>query len=481
MAEHGSWEVSSPAGVTWLVEPRGIARPPLRAYYATVKTGIFPAAPRDDAVATWVARGFADARWVGPPAMDVSPETHLSERWILSLTPPANEAQAKAACEKARSLHKTSCKVTVRFDLPLVGRGILRAERGNFTKEFDGVLELLSPRGPIEVLDLVPEQIKKEVSREKFGPKLFVVPLSADQVSLVQSTSFANYLEGVVPAEIFPNAPGEALKAQAVVARTYAIRGAPDRYSTRPYLLCATTDCQVYRGVEFKRETTSAAVAETKDLVLRDNRGELAETFYHSICGGHTEPRTVSLGGPRRDYLLGVSDQLPGEADGLLSTDDEVRAYLEAPARSYCGTSRLTNPQRWRWSVTLGETQIASLLESLKLSPPFQGIRVVKRGISGRAMEIEVQAAGRFRRVEGEYKIRLLLGGLLSSLFVFEPEPSSGKITSLTIRGGGYGHAVGMCQVGAIGRAEAGQTFEEILRAYFPGTELSHLLPGKVH
>ncbi len=483
MSEHASWEVASPPDVVWEVRPLAVTRPAHVRYYATLESRLKSTTDRlpKELPRLWKRRGFPSSRWIGPPSMDTEIKPHLFERWFLSITAPTSEVIAKNACAKVRRAWKISCKVIARAELPQVGRGLLQAVNGNFSKEFDGLLELISPRGPIEILDLIPEEIRDESSNELFGPRLFVVPLTKKALSLVQSTSFGNYLEGVVPAETFPNGPEHALKAQAIIARTYALRNAHTEFSFRPFLLCASTQCQVYRGVEFKQPATSRAVQQTANLVLRDQQGELAETFYHSICGGHTEARSTIWGGKNRHYQKGVSDQLPNAPFVSPQNTAQVSRYLTSPPTSYCGISRLTNPERWRWEKSLDRSDLKRILSKTGLRGPLQSLRVTKRGISGRALALEVRAENRQKIIRGEYRIRLLLGGLLSSLFTLQPEFEGGELVHLLIRGGGYGHGVGLCQMGAIGRAEMGQSFSEILEAYYPGTVISPITQLKVH
>ncbi|MFH1018537.1 MAG: SpoIID/LytB domain-containing protein [Pseudomonadota bacterium] len=482
-SENASWEVASPPEVVWRVTGLGVTRPAILSYYASVdqrlvpRTGQKPVGP----LLKWRTRGFKAARWIGPPAMDTQAPYATLERWILSLTAPASERGAQAVCDEANALFKAACDVASRVDLPPLGRGRLEAENGTFSKEFEGLLEILSPHGPVAVQGAATEEVRGDTSNEQYGPRLFLVPNPAGELSLVQQTAFRDYLEGVVPAELFALAPAEALKAQAVVARTFAARfngasrltGHP--LSETPFFICSTTACQVYRGVTLKRPSSSAAVADTKDLVLRDATGDLAETFYHSTCGGHTEPRTNVMGSRSRPYLFGVSDLLPDTAALPLSTDLEVQAFLAAPPASYCGAATVAHPERWRWESRLGVSDIERVLDSLSLKPPLLDVSPGKRGASGRILEISFTTPAGKKRVVGELKIRKLLGGLPSSLFVFEAERDGGRIAGLKIHGAGRGHGVGLCQLGAVGRAERGQSYAEILAAYYPGTSLAPL------
>jgi stage II sporulation protein D len=474
LGESSSWEVASPAEVTWKVESKGFVRPPTLAHFAVIKQKLFlrNAPHPNDEMLLWRERGFSGARWLGPPPMDTSVQPSRFERWLLSLTSATSKRHADAACAKAREQWNASCVTVSRVELPPVGRGILSSENGSFSKEFEGILELVSPYAPIIVRNFLPEERTGETSDEQFGGRLIIATNVSGTLALTQTTSFGNYLEGVVPSEIFPEGPQEALRAQAVVARTYAARYHSFENSTAPFSICASTMCQVYRGVTYRQPAPSAAVQATKNLVVRDADGDLADTFYHAICGGHTEPNQSIFGTRAVSYLAGVSDQIPGEPFPTLKSNASVSAYLEARPTSYCGVSDMTKQDRWRWKSELGEGAIAKVLKAQGLRPPLTGIAVERRGISGRVTHLRLTAGGRQKLVQGELKIRLLFGGLLSSLFVVEPVHSNGRITSVAFSGGGYGHGVGLCQMGSIGRAERGQTFTEILTSYFPGTRV---------
>ncbi len=419
-SENASWEVASPTEVVWRVTSLGISRPAILTYYASVEQRLIPRGARkpDGFLLKWRERGFRSARWIGPAAMDIRTPPAASERWVLSLTPAASERGAAAVCDEANARFKSSCNVVGRVDLPPVGRGRLEAENGTFSKEFEGLLEIVSPHGPVEVLDMAAEELREETSSEAYGPRLFVVPNPTGELSFVQQTSFRDYLEGVVPSEIFALAHTEALRAQAVVARTFAARFngvshfGGGRFSVSPFFICAGTACQAYRGVAIKRPASSAAVIDTKDLVLRDADGDLAETFYHSSCGGHTEPRTNVMGSRSRPYLLGVSDFPPEVTPMPLSTDRDVRAYLAAAPASYCDISTLSRPERRRWQKRIKEPELESLLRSLALKPPLLDVVTGKRGSSGRVLELLFSTPTGKKRVTGELKIRKLLGGL---------------------------------------------------------------------
>ena len=271
------------------------------------------------------------------------------------------------------------------------------------------------------------------------------------------------YLRGVVPRELGIRGPAEraALEAQAVAARSYAVIRLHN--ASRPYDLVATTADQVYGGVDAENALADAAVVTTEALVLMFD-GRIVSAPYSSTCGGSTaEPSEIwrSRGEP---FLQRVSDRIPGSE------------------RFYCDVA-----PRFRWERSWRGDTLAAIVERYLRSytqvpagpvGSVRGISVEGRTASGRVAAINLETdRGRYR-VQGNdirYVLRSPGGELLNSTY-FSPEivaGPDGRLSRLTIRGLGYGHGVGMCQWGAIGRARAGQDFRTILRTYFPGTNVA--------
>jgi SpoIID/LytB domain protein len=170
--------------------------------------------------------------------------------------------------------------------------------------------------------------------------------------------------------------------------------------------------------------------------------------------------------------LRGHRDAPAGRSDPFAAgvTPALVEAFISSPPGAYCGNARGGGgPDRFRWTVTRSASELDALLASLRLGR-LTGIEVLERGISGRARAIRLQGRNRSEVVKGELRIRQLFGGLRSSLFVVQVTDGAA-----TFRGAGFGHGVGLCQTGAIGMAEAGRTYREILGHYYPGSAIRKL------
>lgn len=282
-------------------------------------------------------------------------------------------------------------------------------------------------------------------------------------VTAVNSVALEEYLLGVVPAEIGnrPLSDLEAVKAQAVAARTYAISylGARDSLG---FDVFGDVGDQVYRGIDSEAEVTTRAVRETRGVVATHG-GRLIEAYYHSTCGGATAAIEDVWPRPARPYLVSVSDRIPGGGD-----------------RYYCEISPYF---RWseRWTLAeLREILGRTLPPRAGVAPPSLGtvtdLRVIERTDPGRARKLEIETTRAAYQVWGN-DIRWVLERkarqpLRSTFFVASWSRGSNGEGELKAEGGGWGHGVGMCQWGAIGRARAGRSYDEILKSYYRGIEL---------
>ncbi|HEY0714875.1 MAG TPA: SpoIID/LytB domain-containing protein [Polyangia bacterium] len=271
-------------------------------------------------------------------------------------------------------------------------------------------------------------------------------------------------LAGLVPAEIFPGAPDEALKAQAVAARGELLAKIGLRHAGEPFRLCAETHCQVYAGAARETPRTTAAVEATRGEVLFVAGGnDLVDTVYSANCGGHSEHNEQAwLDMPPEPTLRGHLDgpATPAFARGINATN--IERFLNSPPPAFCGQAKLQGASdRFRWTVTRTAEELATLLAPYKLGR-VQAIDVNHRGISGRATEITIVGSARSEKIRGELNIRRAFGNLRSSLFVAEVRDGA-----VSFRGGGFGHGVGLCQTGSIGMAEARKSYRDILSHYY--------------
>ena len=273
-----------------------------------------------------------------------------------------------------------------------------------------------------------------------------------------------SYLRGVVPLEIGNRTSAEvaAVQAQAVAARTYAYKHLND---SRAFDMYSTVQDQVYGGVDAEKPQSDTAITTTQDVVVL-YAGQPISTPYHSTCGGSTAAVTeVWYNQPDEPYLRPVSDRIPG-------TD-----------HFYCDPS-----PRFSWTQNFDAAGLRAVMEKYLANytdAPKSGlgkivdVRETGRTPSGRVAALTVQTDGGNFTLRGN-DIRFVLrdpkGTILNSTyFALTTAKSGGEISNLTVNGRGYGHGIGMCQWGAIGRARAGQNYRTILETYYPGTTIGRI------
>lgn len=294
----------------------------------------------------------------------------------------------------------------------------------------------------------------------------------AGLLAVVNVVPLEDLLKGLVPAEIFARAHAEALKAQAVTARGEVLAKVGIKHLADPYLLCSEQHCAVYRGRTGEAASTTAAVEATRGEALFSADGRLVDSVYSAVCGGHTEDNDIVWGGPPDPSLRGRPDILEPTAD--TPSPSRLAKWLAAPdLRAACRLSSFAQPSKFRWEKRFSAAQMDALVARLGVGR-VQALSLSERGVSGRARVLSVSGDQGATQVRGELNIRRLLGMLNSSMAVVEAErDAEGRPTHWLFRGGGWGHGVGMCQTGAIGRAEAGQRYQDILRHYFNGAEVA--------
>lgn len=308
-------------------------------------------------------------------------------------------------------------------------------------------------------------------------------------VTVVNELSLEDYLKGVVPSEMPENFPYEALKAQAIASRGEALAKSGLRHPGQPFDLCDDVHCQVFSGNTRAAEATSNAVASTRGIFMI-YRKKMVEAFYHAVCGGHTENIENVWNMDPRPYLIGRVDKggrAPQRLTSSLTEEKNVRKWIDSRPEVFCNTSRADVPpaleyskKYFRWQIEYDRTELETILHQktgedfgflLELNP-------IKRGVSGRLLDLEVVGTKKRFAITRELAIRQALSKttLFSACCYFEKVGSPRELPQkFIIKGAGWGHGVGMCQVGAALMAQNGKKFDEILIHYYPGIVLEIL------
>ena len=311
-----------------------------------------------------------------------------------------------------------------------------------------------------------------KINNINFGKKFYLTKDSYGTWTLIQKIKFDDYLEGVLPHEIGSNSPLEALKAQAVIARTWAIYNS-ERFSMDNYHLCVTTQCQVYKPLKLKNKKVLKAIEETSNLIIT-YRNKPINSFYHGSNGGISASASESWEIENYNYTknkLDGSKRLKKHFTLPIHDEFELDKFLNFDEERFHGS----NHYLFRWNKKIPTAIIRDTLIYNKLinnNEKVSNLNVIERGSSGRAIKLEIQINKSKRSVVIlKDDIRRIFSFLPSNLFIIN------KLNDdlWLFRGGGFGHGVGLSQSGAIEMAKKGLTYEQILKHYYQGTILKNV------
>lgn len=308
-------------------------------------------------------------------------------------------------------------------------------------------------------------------------------------ITAVNELSLEEYLKGVVPSEMPARFPLEALKAQAIAARVEAIAKIGLRHPEQPFDLCDDVHCQVFSGTSQQARTTNKAVENTRGIFMV-YRNKIAEAFYSGVCGGHTESNENVWLMEAKPYLRGILDKDrrgAQRAGTSLQDPKQLKRWVETRPDVFCNTLRRDVPasvsyseKYFRWQVEYTRNELEQSIRD-KTGEDFGSLLNLvakKRGLSGRLMELEVVGTKSRFIIDRELPIRQALSKntLYSACFYVVREGKSGGLPNkFVFKGAGWGHGVGMCQVGAAVMANSGKRFDEILTHYYRGVVLEVL------
>jgi stage II sporulation protein D len=349
---------------------------------------------------------------------------------------------------------------------------------------------------------------------QTFQGSLLLLARQDGTITAVNESGLEVYLASVISSEMNPAAPVEFLKAHAVTSRSWLVamlqRAARGPGGTAPEMIeregerirwygredhdlfdvCADDHCQRYQGItKIIPERTAGAVEETRGVFLVYG-DEVCDARYHKACGGITEPFENVWENRLVPYLSSVSD-FPVPHPPIRSEEAARRWILSAPD-AWCRVEDPSVLRRilpsfdqetgnfFRWRVAYAREEMEVLLKD-KAGIDFgilQDLVPLERGPSGRIVRLKIEGSKASWVVGKELEIRRWLSRshLLSSAFVVSVErDASGKAARFILDGAGWGHGVGLCQIGAAMMAEKGLSAEGILKHYFAGAELKKL------
>jgi SpoIID/LytB domain protein len=343
-------------------------------------------------------------------------------------------------------------------------------------------LDITAGKNVIEVMEqttqeataVEPEKAIQQTRR--YGGSLHLQKNAYGTYTLVNEVPTETYLRGVVPHEIGAFSPYASQEAQAILARTYALRNLR-RFAVDNYELCADVNCQVYQGLTEVFPQTDKAIAQTSGLVLT-YQNELVDALYSASSGGVTAPFGDVWHGPERPYLRSIVDSPKNLWDlskQTLSDENNFRRFI-----SLKNGFNEEKEETFRWREEVSLISIAGFLKQYfqnkqhpmaKLKTVSQ-VQVVERSPAGRVMKMKVQTDLGTIDIDKD-EIRNAFYPPISTLFYLEPIYNPDRtLNGYAFVGGGFGHGVGMSQTGSYNLANLGWNGDRILNFYFPGAQV---------
>lgn len=308
-------------------------------------------------------------------------------------------------------------------------------------------------------------------------------------MTVINVVPLEEYLYGVVPYEIGASSPMEALKAQAVSARTYTLNSL-GKFSKLGFDVCTTTACQVYRGNAGETQNTNKAVNDTKGKIITYG-GKPAQVFYFASSGGHTE-NVKNVWGAEIPYLIGVPDKYESGNSRYYNWEsvcsaDELKNILSGMGKDVGdilgmqvtkvsdagraielvirGTKSICVLERdnCRFDLNIQRSQLYELTNDAEIKILGANGKVTKQQLGG--MKVMTSSGIKEVKQAKNYNITILDADNIKRTLPSIP-------IEYTFTGKGWGHAVGMSQEGAKGMALQGYKYDSILTHYYPGTKV---------
>lgn len=347
---------------------------------------------------------------------------------------------------------------------------------------------------------------RKETQRFKGALKFILLDGELQAINIVPTE---DYLTSVISSEMSATSSLELLKAHAVISRSWLLNKLEDRLEEKHsdamvitdekiirwydhqdhthFDVCADDHCQRYQGItKASTQAVREAIKATFGEVLTYD-GKICDARFYKACGGATELFENCWEEVHHPYLLPVADAanltLPD-----LTQEAEARKWILSAPTAYCNTtdrlvlSQVLNnydqetPDFYRWRVAYSQKELSELIGE-KMGIDFGEIVdliPLKRGASARIIELKVVGTKRTVVIGKELEIRKALSKshLYSSAFVVDKEENDGSVR-FVLRGAGWGHGVGLCQIGAAVMASQGIGYQAILSHYYPHSELT--------
>lgn len=378
------------------------------------------------------------------------------------------------------------------------------SENNLFRIYVDGSLVARNLTGPVlvrakEGCNVEIADLKRKGKQAAYRGFIELIRSSKDcsKFSIVNVLSLKNYLRGVVPNEMPVRFGLEALKAQTIAARNYAVT--PRVKAFQEFDVCDSVACQVYFGANTEDELSDEAIEKTNGIIALDKENNPILALYSSTAGGYTEsyeyafsdPETKSFPSKDIHYLTSVPDSRDFEP---INTEEKAQEFYTSKPESFDDASPY-----YRWSKEWTKSELENVLSKTIVAQSKTGfifpalensyefgklisITPIQRGDSGKIIKLEIKTDKNTYTVQKELVIRRCFQkngiSLPSANFVISYIDTQTPVYKF--QGGGFGHGVGLSQWGAGKMASLGFTYDRILQHYYKGIKLA-TMPIKVY
>ena len=321
------------------------------------------------------------------------------------------------------------------------------------------------------------------------------------KVILINELPLEDYLMCVATSEMGQACPPALIQAQTIVARSWMLANVEQKHHSLGMDVCNDDCCQRYQGTSnLNQPAIDAAQATRGQVILFENR--ICDARYSKSCGGMMESFSTIWGGEELPYLQSIpdSDQPLKMTRFPLTSEENIRHWIDHVPESFCSSSNIDEHTLikylgavdeggtyFRWHVQYTQQEITVLLnEKVNLqAAAVLDLLALERGGSGRIKLLEIRYIDHNGRessffLERDVNIRAALhrGFLYSScIYIDAGSKKEGIPVNFTIHGAGWGHGVGLCQIGALGMALASYTASDIAGHYYPGCRLETIYP----
>jgi len=336
------------------------------------------------------------------------------------------------------------------------------------------------------------------------------------KIQVINTIPVEDYLKSVISSEMSATASLELLKAHAVISRSWLLAQIYNKKTHRTqeaheadgeyikwydhddhefFDVCADDHCQRYQGIT--RQTTltvDEAVNATRGIVLTDDDGSLCDARFSKCCGGVFEEFESCWEPVHFNYLIARRDSVSPSDFPNLRIESEAEKWILGHPDAFCNTADpeilsqvLNNYDQettnfYRWEMHYSQKELSELIKH-RSGIDFGSIislEPMERGTSGRIVKLRITGTAKTLVIGKELEIRRTLSKshLYSSAFTVEShnaDPGTGIPASFTLHGAGWGHGVGLCQIGAAVMGAKGYSYKQILNHYYPGANLTPL------